>query len=162
SRWARKAKSIFFRPLAAADSRDKVEHSQRSSYGPPLPPGTDWDSSFMAEVLNWQDCPNQQAIIDSAVQALNQGQLVVFPTDIGYCIAASVLVPEAVDRLARLKSSESTALTLALAGDDQALDWAPQMSPLAKRLARRCWPGPVTLVVNEGVACGLASQLAES
>jgi protein-tyrosine phosphatase len=33
------------------------------------------------------------------------------------------------------------------------------MSPLARRLARRCWPGPVTLVVDHVHKEGLAKQL---
>src|SRR5262249_16248180 len=37
-------------------------------------------------------------------------------------------------------------------------DWTPGMSPLAQRLARRLWPGPVTLVLG-GVEHGLASRL---
>jgi protein-tyrosine phosphatase len=37
----------------------------------------------------------------------------------------------------------------------------PSLSPVGRRLARRCWPGPVTLVCGEGLGEGLASQLPE-
>lgn len=40
-------------------------------------------------------------------------------------------------------------LMLAVKSVDEALDYAPKMSPLAIRLARRCWPGPVTLVLRD-------------
>ena len=35
----------------------------------------------------------------------------------------------------------------------------PDMSPLARRLARRCWPGPVTLVVDNQHRDGLTGHL---
>src|SRR5262245_3367558 len=100
----------------------------------------------MAEVLDWRNQANQQAVIVAAAKALGDGRIVLFPTECGYCAAASPMVPEAVDRLARLQATEARPLTLALASDEQALEWAPEMSRLARRLARRCWPGPVTLV----------------
>jgi protein-tyrosine phosphatase len=53
-------------------------------------------------------------------------------------------------------------LPLAVAGSAEALDWAPDMSALGRRLARRCWPGPVTLVFAEGVERGLAGRLPEA
>jgi protein-tyrosine-phosphatase len=37
----------------------------------------------------------------------------------------------------------------------------PALSSLGRRLARRCWPGPVTLVCRDGVDDGLASRLPE-
>ena len=41
-------------------------------------------------------------------------------------------------------------------------DYVPDMSPLAQRLARRCWPGPVTLVVDDRHPESLLRQLPES
>jgi protein-tyrosine phosphatase len=49
---------------------------------------------------------------------------------------------------------------LVVAGLDEALAWAPEMSLLGRRLARRCWPGPVTLVLG-GTGQGLVSRLPE-
>jgi protein-tyrosine phosphatase len=93
---------------------------------------------------------------------LSQGHLVAFPTDGDCQIAANVLCTEAVDQLTRLGNNTAATLTLALPSAAHALDWAPAMGPLARRLARRCWPGPVTLVTSEGVEQGLASRLPES
>jgi L-threonylcarbamoyladenylate synthase len=114
----------------------------------------------MTEVLEWQKVANSPDLIRRAVQALAEGQLVAFPTETVYGLAASALVPEAVERLCRGKGrSENKPLALALGGPAEALDWVPQMSPLGWRLARRCWPGPLTLVVANGVEEGLASRL---
>lgn len=50
-------------------------------------------------------------------------------------------------------------LTLAIRGPDEARDYAPDMSPLALRLARRCWPGPVTLVLDDSHPESLVRRL---
>jgi protein-tyrosine phosphatase len=83
---------------------------------------------------------------------------VVFPTEAVYTIAASVLHPAAVERVGQ---ATNRPLTLAVRSSAEALDWAPAMSDLGRRLARRCWPGPVTLVFD-GAGAGIASRLAES
>src|SRR5262249_16002101 len=44
---------------------------------------------------------------------------------------------------------------------EEARDYVPDMSPLAQRLARRCWPGPVTLVVDDTHPDSLVRQLPE-
>jgi protein-tyrosine phosphatase len=114
----------------------------------------------MAEILRWQDA-DRQAVVSRAAEVLVAGDLVVFPTDHTYAVAANALVPEAVDRLVEL-CGENGPLSVALTSVGQALDWAPEMSPLGRRLARRVWPGPVTLVLTAGVERGLASQLPET
>ena len=50
-------------------------------------------------------------------------------------------------------------LTLAIKSTDEARDYVPDMTPLAQRLARRCWPGPVTLVVDDAHPDGLSRHL---
>jgi protein-tyrosine phosphatase len=116
----------------------------------------------MTEVLEWQRAAGSPALIQRAVEALAEGQLVVFPTETVYGLAASALVPDGVERLCRGKGrSESKPLTLAIRGSAEARDWVPEMGPLPWRLARRCWPGPLTLVFADGIDKGLASRLPE-
>lgn len=112
----------------------------------------------MTEVLAWQRGTSSEDVLRRAVQALREGRLVAFPMDTGYGIAASALVPDAVGRLG---PTNDAPLTLAIRGTAEALDWVPAMSPLGRRLARRCWPGPVTLVFGEGAERGLAGRLPE-
>src|SRR6516225_2722697 len=105
----------------------------------------------MTEVLEWQRVTDSSRIVRRAVQALAEGQLVAFPTETVYGVAASALLPDAVERLCRGKGRlEEKPLALAIRGAAEALDWVPQMSRLGRRLARRCWPGPVTLVFGDG------------
>jgi protein-tyrosine phosphatase len=114
----------------------------------------------MTQVLDWQSAGGPQAVVRQAVEALSAGRLVAFPTETVYGLAASALVPEAVEGLRQSKGRpEAKPLTLAIGGAVEALDWVPRMSPIGRRLARRCWPGPVTLVFGDGVEEGLASRL---
>jgi protein-tyrosine phosphatase len=50
-------------------------------------------------------------------------------------------------------------MALAIRGLDEAIDYAPDMSPMARRLARRCWPGPITLVLDDSHPESLANRL---
>ncbi|HYT89238.1 MAG TPA: Sua5/YciO/YrdC/YwlC family protein, partial [Gemmataceae bacterium] len=113
----------------------------------------------MPEVLDWQGA-DQRAVVRHAVQALSEGRLVAFPTETAYHITASALSPAAVAELSKHAASRTeSALMLVVRGGVEALDWAPGMSSLARRLTRRCWPGPVAFDCAEGVEQGLASRL---
>ncbi len=114
----------------------------------------------MPEILDWQRIADPRQAIRKTVEVLRDGGLVAFPTETVYGIAASALNADAVDRLAHCKGRpDDKPMTLAIRGSEEALDWVPQMSRLGRRLARRCWPGPVTLVYGQGIEAGLASRL---
>ena len=99
----------------------------------------------MPEVLDWQ-LGDPRLALARAVQELTAGKLVVFPTEIGYHIAASVIHPEALAALDRQGNVSDAVLTVRSL--DDAFRWAPWMTSTARRLARRCWPGPVILVIE--------------
>jgi protein-tyrosine phosphatase len=88
-------------------------------------------------------------VIHRAVAALAEGKLVALPTETVYGIAASALSSQAVNRLLDAKQRDGKPLALAIKSADDALDYVPTMSPLARRLARRCWPGPLTMVLPD-------------
>jgi protein-tyrosine phosphatase len=116
----------------------------------------------MPDVLDWRSAADPRPLVHRAARALAEGEVVAFPTDTVYALAASALIPEAVEKLHRSKKrGDARPLTLAVRGAGEALDWVPGMSPLGRRLARRCWPGPVTLVFGDGAGQGLVSRLAE-
>jgi protein-tyrosine phosphatase len=58
--------------------------------------------------------------------------------------------------------SQGKALTLAIKSADDVLDYVPNLSPLGRRLARRCWPGPVTIVSDDCHPESLVRRLPES
>jgi protein-tyrosine phosphatase len=114
----------------------------------------------MVEVFQVYDGDDPRGAVDRAVSALRAGKLVGFPTETVYGIAAASWMTEAVDRLIHCKGRpENKPLTLALSAPEQAKDWLVHMGSVARRLSRRCWPGPLTLVSKEGVSEGLAAQL---
>ncbi|HUG91883.1 MAG TPA: Sua5/YciO/YrdC/YwlC family protein [Planctomycetaceae bacterium] len=115
----------------------------------------------MSRRLEIRNADDPRDAIHQAVQRLAQGELVGFPTETVYVLAAHALRPQAVERLAALAgngaSPQGAALCLALKSADEALDYVPRMGPVARRLSRRCWPGPVVLAFQPGDE-GLAAQ----
>ena len=99
-----------------------------------------------AVVIDLRHADDLRDVVHQTVQALAEGKIVAFPTETVYGLAASALDEQAVERLAAIKGrKQGHPLTLAIKSADEARDYVPDMSPLAQRLARRCWPGPVTL-----------------
>jgi protein-tyrosine phosphatase len=111
-------------------------------------------------VIDIRKSEDARDVVHRAVQALAEGGLVAFPTETVYGIGASACRPDAVERLARLKGrSTSAPFALAIKSAEEAVDYVPDMVPLARRFARRCWPGPITLVVDNKHRDGLTEQL---
>jgi len=111
-------------------------------------------------VIDVRHAEDLRDVVHRAVQALAEGRLVVLPTETVYGVGALGLCPEAVARLRQVKSRKGDhPLPLAIRGEEEALDYAPDVSPLFRRLARRCWPGPVTLVVDDSHPQSLIGQL---
>jgi tRNA threonylcarbamoyl adenosine modification protein (Sua5/YciO/YrdC/YwlC family) len=111
-------------------------------------------------VIDLRSAEDRRDVVHRAVQALAEGKLVAFPTETVYGLAASALDEDAVSRLLAAKGrAAGKPLTLAIRSADEARDYAPDMCPLARRLARRCWPGPITLVIDDSHAESLVRQL---
>jgi protein-tyrosine phosphatase len=108
----------------------------------------------MPEVLDWRTVSDPHGVLEHATRLLSAGQVVAFPTETTYTLAASGLAPAAVERLA-----DQRPLTLAVRSAAEARDWIPGLSKLGQRLARRFWPGPLTLESSEGTAEGLVGRL---
>jgi tRNA threonylcarbamoyl adenosine modification protein (Sua5/YciO/YrdC/YwlC family) len=111
-------------------------------------------------VIDVRNAEDNRDVVHRAVQALAEGQLIALPTETVYGLAASACRADAVERLLKAKGRPGgQPLSLAIKSAEEAHDFVPDMSPLARRLARRCWPGPVTLVVDDGHPDGLSKQL---
>jgi protein-tyrosine phosphatase len=116
----------------------------------------------MSKVVEIQRADDPRDVIHQAVQLLAEGQLVAFPTETVYVVAAHGLRPDAVARLRQLSEQHQTAAhMLALKGPAEALDYVPDMSLLGQKFVRRCWPGPVTLVFDIAADAGLCGVLPE-
>jgi L-threonylcarbamoyladenylate synthase len=99
--------------------------------------------------------------LEAAITALQNGELVVLPTDTVYGIAADAFSPQAVGRLLAAKGRGRDMPVPVLVGSWRTLDGlVDQLGPLARRLVEAFWPGPLTLIVRS--APSLAWDLGES
>lgn len=115
------------------------------------------------QVIDVRTADDVRDVVHRAVQALAEGQLVAMPTETVYGVAASARDATAVDHLIEAKGrAAGHPLALAIKSEHDALDFVPDMSPLARRLARRCWPGPVTLVLDADHPESLLGQLPDA
>lgn len=77
---------------------------------------------------------------------LRDGEPVAVPTDTVYGLAADAADPDAVQRLFELKERPADRSIAVLVSDQDAAEELVRLSPRARLLAERYWPGPVTLV----------------
>ena len=87
--------------------------------------------------------------IQAALQVLQTGGLVAFPTDTVYGLAADPFNPAAIERLYTAKERDMSKAIAVLVGTvGQLSQITPGLSAQAETLAARFWPGALTLVVS--------------
>jgi L-threonylcarbamoyladenylate synthase len=87
------------------------------------------------------------AVLQQAADCIRRGGIVVHPTETLYGIGAHGMDRSALERVARLKGRAGDSPFLLLISDIAALDRvARNISPQALALARRYWPGPLTIL----------------
>jgi len=83
-----------------------------------------------------------------AVEALAGGDIIGLPTDTVYGLAADPFHTGASDRLFRLKGRpRNVELPVLVSTEAQALSLCTAVPEAARRLMKRYWPGPITLVL---------------
>ena len=98
------------------------------------------------QVLDVTAADDPRDAVHRAVQALVEGKVVSLPSETVYVAAASGLSGRAVERLLALREGQLDGpAVLAVRSTDEVLDYVPQLPLVGQRLARRCWPGPVTM-----------------
>jgi L-threonylcarbamoyladenylate synthase len=86
--------------------------------------------------------------LQHAVDVLSNGGLIVFPTDTVYGLAALPTKTEYIERLYIVKGRESTrAIAILLSSAAELAHITDSPSKTALKLAKRFWPGPLTLIV---------------
>ncbi len=91
--------------------------------------------------------PTQEAL-SQAAETLRRGGVVVMPTETVYGLACNALDPEAVRRVFEVKGRPSeNPLIVHCASVEDARRVCAEWPPLAEKLARRFWPGPLTMVL---------------
>jgi L-threonylcarbamoyladenylate synthase len=98
-----------------------------------------------------------QEVIDRAVEALRDGEVVAFPTETVYGLGADAQNPAAVRKVFELKGRPATHPLIVHLDHPRLLErWALNVPPAAQALAERFWPGPLTLVLRRAPAVDLA------
>lgn len=86
--------------------------------------------------------------LGEAVQRLRRGELVAIPTETVYGLAGDATNPQAIARIFTTKGRPSDhPLIMHLGAPDWASEWA-ELPACFDELARRFWPGPLTLVLR--------------
>jgi len=92
-----------------------------------------------------------------AIEALEQGELVAFPTDTVYGLGADAFNDQAVRKLYLAKGrSQEKAIPVLVANLEQFVGIVDRTTIQAMRLVEKFWPGPLTIVL------GKASDLADA
>jgi L-threonylcarbamoyladenylate synthase len=86
--------------------------------------------------------------IERAVKVLEEGGLVVFPTETVYGLGANVFNPIAVSKIFEVKKRPKFDPLIVHVGDIGYVErLAKEFPPLARKLGERFWPGPLTIVL---------------
>lgn len=114
----------------------------------------------MPKVVDIRKADEPRDVIHEAVHRLAKGELVAFPSETLYFVAASSLKSAAVRRLQEAAARRGHGyLELLVKGPAEAADFLPNMSRTGWKLARRCWPGPVTIAFDVSKQDGLFNAL---
>ena len=87
--------------------------------------------------------------IKNAVAVLRSGGLVAFPTETVYGLGADAANPEALSKVFAAKGRpHDHPLIVHIADAVQLANWARDMPPAAGKLAKKFWPGPLTIILR--------------
>src|SRR3979409_1170263 len=88
-----------------------------------------------------------QNLLREAAAILRAGGLVAFPTETVYGLGAHGLDPHAVQGIFEAKQRPGEAPLILPLGHADLVDEVALAGPLARKLAERFWPGPLTMVL---------------
>ncbi len=88
-------------------------------------------------------------VIEQAAKAIKEGQTVAFPTETVYGLGANALDPEAVSRIFKAKGRPQDNPLIVHIADIEDMERYAYPTPLAYELAKRFWPGPLTIILKK-------------
>lgn len=102
-----------------------------------------------AEIVKINSDKPEASLIRYAADQIRAGEVLGMPTDTFYGLAADPFNLRAVDRVYDIKSrSRHKPLSLLIESTDQAEELAKPLPDEFYRLARKFWPGPLTMIVK--------------
>ncbi len=104
-----------------------------------------------AEIVKIHSENPEVSLVKYAADQIRSGEVLGMPTDTFYGLAADPFNLRAVDRVYDIKTrSRHKPLSLLIASTDQAEELAKSLSDEFYALARKFWPGPLTIIVKAG------------
>lgn len=92
---------------------------------------------------------DKEKIYSQAVDLLNQGEVVAFPTETVYGLGAVATDDEAVKKIYEAKGRPSdNPLIVHIGTIEEVSDYVEEVPEKAKKLMERFWPGPLTLIMK--------------
>lgn len=108
-------------------------------------------SAVRAEILKIHSESPELSLVKYAADQIRSGEVLGMPTDTFYGLAADPFNLRAVDRVYDIKTrSRHKPLSLLIESTDQAEELAKDLSDEFYSLARKFWPGPLTIIVKAG------------
>jgi len=102
-----------------------------------------------AEMIKVDAESPDKALIQYVADRIRAGEVVAVPTDTFYGLAVDPVNLRAVDRVYEIKSRHRhKPLSLLIGDPDQAEDLANNLPDDFHRIARKFWPGPLTIIVR--------------
>ncbi|MEK7569478.1 MAG: L-threonylcarbamoyladenylate synthase [Patescibacteria group bacterium] len=93
---------------------------------------------------------NWEKVAAKAAEIIRRGGLVVFPTETVYGLGASVFDERAVKKIFKAKGRPSdNPIIVHIARFSQLKELAEKISGIDKKLIKRFWPGPLTLIFKK-------------
>jgi L-threonylcarbamoyladenylate synthase len=90
----------------------------------------------------------KDADIQIASKAINDGAIVVFPTDTVYGLGCNPYNHNAVLSLYEIKKRKKTKPFPVIGYSKKELEKIAEFNPLEEKIAKKFWPGPITLILK--------------
>jgi L-threonylcarbamoyladenylate synthase len=108
-------------------------------------------SAVRAEIVKINSETPESSLIKYAADQIRSGEVLGMPTDTFYGLAADPFNLRAVERVYDIKTrSRHKPLSLLIESTDQAEELAKPLPEEFYALARKFWPGPLTIIVKAG------------
>jgi L-threonylcarbamoyladenylate synthase len=86
---------------------------------------------------------------DSAIEYLNSGKIVIYPTETLYGMGVDAQNPKAIELLFQIKKrSLNKPVSVLISSRKEIGKYCKNISPIAQILIQHFWPGPLTLILN--------------
>ncbi len=107
------------------------------------------EAGLRPEIVKINSQEPESSLVTYVAEKIRAGEVLGMPTDTFYGLAADPFNLHAVDRIYEIKSrSRHKPLSLLIESVDQAADMAWPLPEIFYLLARRFWPGPLTIIVK--------------